>query len=107
MRYLAIILIVISSYADAIITMKEKNGTIISEQKIISKPPVITKTKEQEQKEALIKEQEEQSKKASEMVRNSLLQGFKEANKVFDEIEKSKKDVPNLIQKEKIIEIVK
>ena len=59
------------------------------------------------QKEALIKEQEEQSKKASEMVRNSLLQGFKEANKMFDEIEKSKKDVPNLIQKEKIIEIVK
>ena len=32
---------------------------------------------------------------------------LKEANKVFDEIEKSKKDIPEIFQKEKIIEIIK
>ena len=41
------------------------------------------------------------------MVRNSILKGFKEANKVFDEIEKNKKDIPEIFQKEKIIEIIK
>ena len=107
MKYLIAILIIASSYADAIITIKEKNGTIVSEKRIISKPPVVKKTKEQEQKEVLIREQEEQSKQASEMVRNSILKGFKEANKVFDEIEKSKKDIPEIFQKEKIIEIIK
>lgn len=107
MRFLIAILIIASSYADAIITIKEKNGTIVSEKRIISKPPVVKKTKEQEQKEVLIREQEEQSKQASEMVRNSILKGFKEANKVFDEIEKNKKDIPEIFQKEKIIEIIK
>ena len=63
--------------------------------------------KKQEQKEPPIKDQDEQSKQASEMVRNSILKGFKEANKVFDEIEKSKKDIPEIFQKEKIIEIIK
>lgn len=107
MKYLIIFLLFISSYADAIITIQEKNGTIVSQKRIISKQPIIEKTKEQEQKERLIKEQEEQSKQASEMVRNSILKGFKEANKVFDEIEKSKKDIPEIFQKEKIIEIIK
>ena len=107
MKYLIISLLFISSYADAIITIQEKNGTIVSQKRIISKQPIIEKTKEQEQKERLIKEQEEQSKQASEMVRNSILKGFKEANKVFDEIEKSKKDIPEIFQKEKIIEIIK
>ena len=107
MKYLIISLLFISSYADAIITIQEKNGTIVSQKRIISKQPIIEKTKEQEQKEQLIKEQEEQSKQASEMVRNSILKGFKEANKVFDDIEKSKKDIPEIFQKEKIIEIIK
>lgn len=107
MKYLIISLLFISSYADAIITIQEKNGTIVSQKRIISKQPIIEKTKEQEQQERLIKEQEEQSKQASEMVRNSILKGFKEANKVFDEIEKSKKDIPEIFQKEKIIEIIK
>lgn len=65
MKYLIISLLIASSYADAIITIKEKNGTIVSEKRIISKPPVVKKTKEQEQKETLIREQEEQSKKSS------------------------------------------
>ena len=107
MKYLIISLLIASSYADAIITIQEKNGTIVSQKRIISKQPIIKKTKEQEQQERLIKEQEEQSKQASEMVRNSILKGFKEANKVFDEIEKSKKDIPEIFQKEKIIEIIK
>ena len=107
MKFLIAILIIASSYADAIITIKEKNGTIVSQKRIISKQPIIEKTKEQEQKERLIKKQEEQSKQASEMVRNSILKGFKEANKVFDEIEKNKKDIPEIFQKEKIIEIIK
>ena len=107
MRFLIAILIIASSYADAIITIQEKNGTIVSQKRIISKQPIIEKTKEQEQKERLIKDQDEKSKQASEMVRNSILKGFKEANKVFDEIEKSKKDIPEIFQKEKIIEIIK
>lgn len=107
MKYLIISLLIASSYADAIITIKEKNGTIVSEKRIISKPPIIKKTKEQEQQERLIKEQEEQSKKAAEMVRSSILKGFKEANKVFDEIEKNKKDIPEIFKKEKNIEIIK
>lgn len=107
MKYLIISLLFISSYADAIITIQEQNGTIVSQKRIISKQPIIEKTKEQEQQERLIKEQEEQSKQASEMVRNSILKGFKEANKVFDEIEKNKKDIPEIFQKEKIIEIIK
>ena len=107
MKYLIISLLFISSYADPIITIQEKNGTIVSQKRIISKQPIIEKTKEQEQKEPQIKDQDEQSKQASEMVRNSILKGFKEANKVFDEIEKSKKDIPEIFQKEKIIEIIK
>lgn len=107
MKYLIISLLFISSYADAIITIQEKNGTIVSQKRIISKQPIIEKTKEQKQKEPPIKDQDEQSKQASEMVRNSILKGFKEANKVFNEIEKSKKDIPKIFQKEKIIEIIK
>ena len=107
MKYLILSLLFIGSYADAIITIQEKNGTIVSQKRIISKQPIIEKTKEQEQKEPPIKDQDEQTKQASEMVRNSILKGFKEANKVFDEIEKSKKDIPEIFQKEKIIEIIK
>ena len=55
MKFLIAILIIASSYADAIITIQEKNGTIVSQKRIISKPPVVKKTKEQEQKEALIR----------------------------------------------------
>ena len=82
MKYLIISLLFISSYADAIITIQEKNGTIVSQKRITSKQPIIEKTKEQEQKEPPIKDPAEQSKQASEMVRNSISQGLKEANKV-------------------------
>nr|WP_321432735.1 hypothetical protein [uncultured Campylobacter sp.] len=37
MKYLIISLLIVSSYADAIITIKEKNGTIVSQKRIISK----------------------------------------------------------------------
>ena len=37
MKYLIISLLIASSYADAIITIKEKNGTIVSQKRIISK----------------------------------------------------------------------
>ena len=47
MKYLIISLLFISSYADAIITIQEKNGTIVSQKRIISKQPIIEKTKEQ------------------------------------------------------------
>ena len=107
MRFLIAILIIASSYADAIITIKEKNGTIVSEKRIISKPPVVKKTKEQEQKEGLIREQEEQSKKAAEMVRNSLIQGFNQAGEFLDGLDKNKSNVPAIINKKRILNIIK
>ena len=107
MRFLIAILIIASSYADAIITIKEKNGTIVSEKRIISKPPVVKKTKEQEQKEALIREQEEQSKKAAEIVRNSLIQGFNQAGEFLDGLDKNKSNVPEIINKKRILNIIK
>ena len=107
MKFLIAILIIASSYADAIITIQEKNGTIVSQKRIISKPPVVKKTKEQEQKEALIREQEEQSKKAAEMVRNSLIQGFNQAGEFLDGLDKNKSNVPAIINKKRILNIIK
>ena len=107
MKYLIISLLFISSYADAIITIQEKNGTIVSQKRIISKPPVVKKTKEHEQKEALIREQEEQSKKAAEMVRNSLIQGFNQAGEFLDGLDKNKSNVPAIINKKRILNIIK
>lgn len=107
MKFLIAILIIASSYADAIITIKEKNGTIVSQKRIISKPPVVKKTKEQEQKEALIREQEEQSKQATEMVRSSILKGFNQAGEFLDGLDKNKSNVPAIINKKKILNIIK
>lgn len=107
MKYLIAILIIASSYADAIITIKEKNGTIVREKRIISKLPVVKKTKEQEKKEALIREQEEQSKKAAEIVRNSLIQGFNQAGEFLDGLDKNKSNVPEIINKKRILNIIK
>ena len=107
MKYLIISLLIASSYANAIITIKEKNGTIVSQKRIISKPTVVKKTKEQEQKEVLIREQEEQSRKAAEMVRNSLIQGFNQAGEFLDGLDKNKSNVPAIINKKRILNIIK
>ena len=107
MKYLIISLLFISSYADVIITIQEKNGTIVSQKRIISKQPIIEKTKEQEQKEPPIKDQDEQSKQASEMVRNSLIQGFNQAGEFLDGLDKNKSNVPAIINKKRILNIIK
>lgn len=51
MKYLIILLIVVSSYADAIITIKEKNGTIVSQKRIISKKIVEKEKSKKENKD--------------------------------------------------------
>ena len=56
MKYLIISLLFISSYADAIITIKEKNGTIVSQKRIISKKIVEKEKPKQENKDPYAEE---------------------------------------------------
>ena len=51
MKYLIISLLIVSSYADAIITIKEKNGTIVSQKRIISKKIVEKEKPKKENKD--------------------------------------------------------
>ena len=56
MKYLIISLLIASSYADAIITIKEKNGTIVSQKRIISKKIVEKEKQKQENKDPYAEE---------------------------------------------------
>lgn len=88
MRYLAIILIVISSYADAIITMKEKNGTIISEQKIISKKIVKKDEKKIENKDPYAEEMKKFNENVIGKIKENHKKVFGTTDEQYEKIEK-------------------
>lgn len=81
MRFLIVILMLASSYADAIITIKEKNETIVSEQRVISKKIVKKEIPKQENKDPYA----EKMKKFNENVIGKLQENHKKILVTTDE----------------------
>ena len=95
MKYLIAILIIASSYADAIITIKEKNGTIVSQKRIISKKIVEKEKQKQENKDPYA----EEIKKFNENVFGRIKENHK---KVFGTTDKQYEIVEKWLEKFKI-----
>lgn len=95
MKYLIISLLIASSYADAIITIKEKNGTIVSQKRIISKKIVEKEKQKQENKDPYA----EEIKKFNENVFGRIKENHK---KVFGTTDKQYEIVEKWLEKFKI-----
>ena len=95
MKYLIISLLIASSYADAIITIKEKNGTIVSQKRIISKKIVEKEKQKQENKDPYA----EEIKKFNENVFGRIRENHK---KVFGTTDKQYEIVEKWLEKFKI-----
>ena len=95
MKFLIAILIIASSYADAIITIKEKNGTIVSQKRIISKKIVEKEKPEQENKDPYA----EEIKKFNENVFGRIKENHK---KVFGTTDEQYEKVEKWLEKFKI-----
>lgn len=95
MKYLIISLLIASSYADAIITIKEKNGTIVSEKRIISKKIVEKEKPKQENKDPYA----EEMKKFNENVFGRIKENHK---KVFGTTDEQYEKVEKWLEKFKI-----
>ena len=95
MKYLIISLLFIRSYADAIITIQEKNGTIVSQKRIISKKIVEKEKQKQENKDPYA----EEIKKFNENVFGRIKENHK---KVFGTTDKQYEIVEKWLEKFKI-----
>ena len=95
MKYLIISLLIASSYADAIITIKEKNGTIVSQKRIISKKIVEKEKQKQENKDPYA----EEIKKFNENVFGRIKENHK---KVFGTTDKQYEAIEKWLEKFKI-----
>ena len=95
MKYLIISLLIARSYADEIITIKEKNGTIVSQKRIISKKIVEKEKQKQENKDPYA----EEIKKFNENVFGRIKENHK---KVFGTTDKQYEIVEKWLEKFKI-----
>ena len=95
MKYLIISLLIASSYADAIITIQEKNGTIVSQKRIISKKIVEKEKPKQENKDPYT----EEMKKFNENVFGRIKENHK---KVFGTTDEQYEKVEKWLEKFKI-----
>ena len=95
MKYLIISLLFISSYADAIITIQEKNGTIVSQKRIISKKIVKKEKPKQENKDPYA----EEIKKFNENVFGRIKENHK---KVFGTTDEQYEAIEKWLEKFKI-----
>ena len=95
MKYLIISLLIASSYADAIITIKEKNGTIVSQKRIISKKIVKKEKSKQENKDPYA----EEIKKFNENVFGRIKENHK---KVFGTTDEQYEAIEKWLEKFKI-----
>lgn len=95
MKYLIISLLIASSYADAIITIQEKNGTIVSQKRIISKKIVEKEKPKQENKDPY----EEEIKKFNENVFGRIKENHK---KVFGTTDEQYEAIEKWLEKFKI-----
>ena len=95
MGFLIAILIIASSYADAIITIQEKNGTIVSQKRIISKKIVEKEKPKQENKDTYA----EEIKKFNENVFGRIKENHK---KVFGTTDEQYEKVEKWLEKFKI-----
>lgn len=95
MKYLIISLLFISSYADAIITIQEKNGTIVSQKRIISKKIVEKEKPKQENQDPYA----EEMKKFNENVFGKIKENHK---KVFGTTDEQYEKVEKWLEKFKI-----
>lgn len=95
MKYLIISLLIISCYADAIITIQEKNGTIVSQKRIISKKIVEKEKPKQENQDPYA----EEMKKFNENVFGKIKENHK---KVFGTTDEQYEKVEKWLEKFKI-----